>query len=193
MSWDPGVFTRAREQFEQLVEASAAERAERLAALTIEDPALTRLVEELLRADAREDGFLERPASELAREATGDGMADENETLPDSIGELVGPYRLVALLGRGGMGEVYLADRTDGQFEQQVALKLLKRGMDSDEILRRFLRERQILARLDHPNIARLLDGGVAPDHRPYFVLEHVAGTTITEYCATRGSASMSV
>ena len=74
------------------------------------------------------------------------------------------------------MGEVWEAERADGQFDQLVALKLLKRGMDSEEVLRRFLRERQILARLEHPNIARLLDGGIAADGRPYFALERVEG-----------------
>ena len=94
----------------------------------------------------------------------------------------VGPWRLVRELGEGGMGQVLLAERSDGQFEQRAALKLLKRGMDSDAILRRFLRERQILADLDHPNIARLLDGGLADDGRPYFVMEYVDGLAITLY-----------
>ena len=86
---------------------------------------------------------------------------EEPETGQASAGE-IGPYRLVRELARGGMGVVYLAERADGQFEQRVALKLIKRGMDSDEIHRRFLAERQILARLSHPHIARLLDGGVS-------------------------------
>jgi serine/threonine-protein kinase len=98
----------------------------------------------------------------------------------------LGVYRLIRELGRGGMGEVYLAERTDGRFEQQVAIKLVKRGMDSTEILRRFARERRILGRLEHPGIARLLDAGEAADGRPYFVMERVDGEPITEYCRTR-------
>jgi tetratricopeptide (TPR) repeat protein len=98
-------------------------------------------------------------------------------------GALVGRYRLIEEIGRGGMGAVWLAERADGQFEQRVALKLVKRGMDTDEILARFLRERQILARLTHPHIARLLDGGVSGDGRPYFVMEFVAGQPISTYC----------
>jgi serine/threonine-protein kinase len=94
----------------------------------------------------------------------------------------IGPWRVVHEVGRGGMGQVLLAERADGQFEQRVAIKLLKRGMDSDAILTRFLRERQILAGLEHPNIARLLDGGITDDHRPYFVMEYVDGRSITEY-----------
>lgn len=96
---------------------------------------------------------------------------------------LIGPYRLVQEVGRGGMGTVYLAERATGQFQQQVALKLIKRGMDSDAILHRFLHERQILARLHHPSIARLYDGDVTSDGRPYFAMEYVDGTPITAYC----------
>ncbi|HET7617166.1 MAG TPA: serine/threonine-protein kinase, partial [Vicinamibacterales bacterium] len=101
--------------------------------------------------------------------------------------ESLGVYRLIRELGRGGMGEVYLAERTDGRFEQQVAIKLVKRGMDSAEILRRFARERRILGRLEHPGIARLIDAGEAADGRPYFVMERVDGQSITKYCRTRG------
>jgi serine/threonine-protein kinase len=102
------------------------------------------------------------------------------------VGEVCGRWRTTALLGAGGMGEVYAAERVEGHYEQRGALKLLRLGMDSEEILRRFLRERQILARLEHPNIARLLDGGLAEDGRPYFVLERVAGQPITEWCEER-------
>ena len=81
------------------------------------------------------------------------------------------------------MGTVCLAARADGQFEQHVAIKFVKRGMDSEEILRRFAEERRTLATLIHPHIAQLLDGGVAPDGRPYLVMEYVKGVTITHYC----------
>jgi len=101
-------------------------------------------------------------------------------------GERVGPYRIEKEIGRGGMGAVFLAERADGAFEQRVALKLVKRGMDSDAVLRRFEQERQILARLQHPGIARLLDGGLAPDGRPYFAMEVVEGEPITAYCDAR-------
>ena len=111
----------------------------------------------------------------------------EEERIADLRGETVGVYRLIEPLGRGGMGEVYLGERADGRFEQKVAVKLVKRGMDSVEILRRFARERRILARLEHPGIARLLDGGETPDGRPYFVMELVEGEAITDYCRVRG------
>ena len=98
------------------------------------------------------------------------------------IGRRIGAYAIVREIGRGGMGAVYLAKRADGQFEKEVAIKLLKRGTDTDEILRRFHAERRILARLDHPNIARLLDAGTTDDGLPYFVMEHVDGVPITSY-----------
>ncbi len=115
-----------------------------------------------------------------------DELGPEGDRIQDLAGEILGVYRLIEPLGRGGMGEVYLAERADGRFEQKVALKLVKRGMDSREILRRFARERRILARLEHPGIARLLDAGETPGGRPYFVMERVDGQRITEYCRTR-------
>jgi eukaryotic-like serine/threonine-protein kinase len=182
----PGRFREARDLFADLVELSSAERETRLAALEARDPGLGAEVRRLLEADAKAGAFLEEPAQErlaaLAEE--GAGEADDEPEIP--VGERIGPYRTLRLLGRGGMGEVFLAERADGQFEQQVALKLVKRGMDSEEILLRFRRERQILARLSHPNIARLFDGGLAEDGRPYFALECVDGETITAFSASR-------
>jgi serine/threonine protein kinase/tetratricopeptide (TPR) repeat protein len=98
----------------------------------------------------------------------------------------VGPYRLIREIGRGGMGAVYLAVRDDDAFEKRVAIKILKRGMDTDSIVRRFRNERQILAGLDHPNIAVLLDGGTTSDGRPFFVMEFVEGVQIVAYCEVR-------
>ena len=95
----------------------------------------------------------------------------------------VGPYLLRGEIGRGGMATVYAAERADREFERKVAVKILRRGMDTDDIVRRLRRERQILANLDHPGIARLLDGGTAEDGRPYVVMEHIAGEPIDVYC----------
>jgi serine/threonine-protein kinase len=106
---------------------------------------------------------------------------------PGADGRRAGPYRLLRELGRGGMGVVYLAERVEGGFEQRAAIKLLKRGMDSEAILRRFLRERQILASLEHPSVARLLDGGVTEEGQPYFAMEYVDGRPLIEYCRARG------
>ena len=97
-------------------------------------------------------------------------------------GEIFGPYRILKKVGIGGMGTVYLAERADGSFDQQVAIKVVKKGMDSELVLERFKFERQVLAKLQHPNIARLLDGGVTTDGRPFFVMEYVVGETITAY-----------
>ena len=104
----------------------------------------------------------------------------------DIDGVRIGPYRLVKELGRGGMGTVYLGVRSDDSFQKRVALKVLKRGMDTDAIVRRFRNERQILASLDHPNISGLLDGGTTPDGLPYFAMEFVEGQPIDEYCEAR-------
>jgi eukaryotic-like serine/threonine-protein kinase len=100
----------------------------------------------------------------------------------DRIGERIGAYEVLNELGRGGMGAVYLARRADGQFEKRVAIKILKRGTDTDEVLRRFRIEQQILANLEHPNITRLLDAGTTGDGLPYFVMEFIDGTPITKF-----------
>jgi eukaryotic-like serine/threonine-protein kinase len=109
-------------------------------------------------------------------------MAFTHQAPAQPSGRRIGAYEIVREIGRGGMGAVYLAKRVDGQFEKEVAIKLLKRGTDTDEILRRFQAERRILARLDHPNIARLLDAGTTDDGLPYFVMDHIAGAPITRY-----------
>ena len=109
--------------------------------------------------------------------------SDETNRSVASIGQQIGSYKIIRELGRGGMGAVYLAARADESFDKLVALKLIKRGMDSDTIIKRFVKERQIPANLDHQNIARMIDGGTTEDGRPYFVLDYIEGTTITSYC----------
>ena len=117
-----------------------------------------------------------------------------DDALDETLEPRVGTYRLVRELGQGGMGTVFLAVRDDDEFHKRVAIKILTRGMDTDYIVRRFRTERQILAGLDHPNIARLLDGGTTADGRPYLVMEYVDGAPLVEYaeraCSTptRGS-----
>ena len=139
---------------------------------------MTRDREEWQRAIARD--FLESGAEQFAAPYLATDRPGE------LAGTVIGRYRLIEEIGRGGMGTVWRAARADGQFEQEVALKLIKRGMDSDEVLARFVRERQILARLQHRHIARLLDGGVSDDGRPYFVMELAQGPPITTYCEQR-------
>ncbi len=128
-------------------------------------------VESLLGYDDRLDDFA--AAAPLDRLLAAEDRA---------VGQRVGPYRITGVLGRGGMGAVYRAERAEG-FEQTVALKLVRAGVDSPEALERFHRERQILARLEHPHIARLLDGGTTADGRPYFAMELVEGEPIDQYC----------
>src|SRR5208282_4412453 len=98
-------------------------------------------------------------------------------------GDRIGPYRVLRTLGAGGMGEVYLAERADAQFEQQVAIKVVHGGTVASGVHSRLKLERQILAQLDHPNIAHLLDGGSLPDGRAYIVMEYVDGIAIDAYC----------
>ena len=144
-----------------------------------DDTGLRREVESLL---AQSEDELESVAQVI-------GVTCSGPLLPAEIGRKVGNYELVRELGRGGMGAVWLARRADQQFEKLVALKLLKRGTDTDEVLRRFHAERQILARLEHPNIARLLDGGMTDDGLPYFVMEYVDGKPLTDYCIAENLA----
>src|SRR5256885_3112210 len=105
---------------------------------------------------------------------------------PSRGGEPVGAYVIVRELGRGGMGTVFLAERADGQFEKQVAIKILNRGADTAEILRRFRAERQILAKLDHPNIARLFDAGTTDDGLPYFIMDYIVGAPVTRFAVAQ-------
>jgi len=114
-------------------------------------------------------------------------VTGETESQPEPLqaGTLLGPWEIERLVGQGGMGEVYQARRADQAFELRVAIKLLKRGLDTHQVIRRFLLERRILAQLTHPNIAHALDAGAAPDGRPYLVMEYVEGQPITEYART--------
>ncbi len=172
-------WLRLSELFNELVDLSAAARAARLAELGAGDPALRSDLERLL-AEVEDPGVLDAPAVEAFSALLESVDPAEPEEV---LGQRVGPYRIVEELGRGGMGVVYLAERADGQFEQRVALKLVKRGLDTDEVLARFRRERQILARLEHQAIARLYDGGATEDGRPYFAMEFVEGEPVTAYC----------
>ena len=149
-----------------------------------DDPTLRRELYELLESCERSGGFLEDSAASFAAPLV--AAAEDGETREPGAGLLVGPYRVLHELARGGMGTVYLAERADGQFEQRVALKLIKLGMDSEEVHRRFLAERRILARLSHSHIARLLDGGVTAAGQPYFAMEYVDGIPLTRFCNER-------
>ena len=138
------------------------------------EPELRAELESLFRYDTAQQPEVEAALGAGAAWVV-DGEALEGRTL--------GAYRIERELGRGGMSVVYLAARDDGEFRKQVAIKLIKRGMDTDAVVGRLRRERRILAALEHPYIARLLDGGTTPDTRPYIVMEHVDGLPIDRYC----------
>ncbi len=161
---------------EGALEREEPERAGFLEAACQGDDELRREVESLAASEAEIGDFIETPVFRI--------RLDEVEPL--AAGERIGVWRIVREIGRGGMGAVYLAERADQEFEQRVAIKVVRRGMDTDEIVRRFRSERQILAHLDHPNIAKLFDGGTTDDGRPYFVMEYVEGKPIDEFCDER-------
>jgi eukaryotic-like serine/threonine-protein kinase len=167
--------------FDEAAERAAAERADFLRAACGADEELRWQVEDLLAAHAAAGSFIERPA--LDKETLWfDGREGEPPAADLNL-RRIGPYRLLKEIGKGGMGAVYLAVRDDDEYRKEVAVKLIKRGMDTEDVIRRFRHERQILASLDHPHIARLLDGGTSEDGLPYFVMEHIAGEPIDRYC----------
>ena len=161
---------RVDELLDDLFDLPETERIANLRARRIEDSVVLAEVESLLRAASAAGGFLAMPPQSLAHAEP-----------PEGLGLRLGAWRTIRLIGRGGVGEVYEARRADGNFEQRVAIKLLQREAAAQ--LERFQAERQILARLEHPGIARLYDGGVAEDGRPFMVMEFVEGRPITEYC----------
>ena len=182
---------REEQLFLEVVELPFESRAEYLASACGDDDTLRVRVESLLRANDRADGFLEPlvppPSTVISKNnhllaTTNDFIHDLSASNEDFAGRCIGRYRLTGVLGEGGMGTVYAAD----QFEpvhRAVAVKVIRPGMDSASILNRFEAERQALALMDHPNIARILDGGVTDERRPYFVMERVIGRPLTEYC----------
>ncbi len=169
----PERWCRVGELFHEAFEIAPEGRAEWLEKVCEADGELRRELLSLLESDrSAGEGFVRgRLKSAFA------SFREANST------KRAGPYRLIRELGRGGMGTVFLGERDDDQYQTQVAVKLVRPGMDPDFILRRFRRERQTLAQLNHPHIARLLDGGTTEDGLPYIVMEHIDGVRITDYC----------
>ncbi len=176
-------LAQALTKLEQLIELAPSQRQFQLDQLRTENAELAQRVEHLLAADAQSDGMLEHGLAAIASPALmhAAGNGEKQAKVSNRHGEIIDRWRLLEPLGRGGMGEVWLAERID-QFEQKAALKLLKRGMDSDSILQRFRRERQILARLEHHGIARLIDGGMTEAGLPFFAMECILGESILNY-----------
>lgn len=174
---------KIREVFDEVAELEPSERAARLEKICGGDAELRAEVERLLQALQDAGDFIERPAL-----ASFDRASEEptRELTLEMAGQRIGQYRVLRELGRGGMGIVYLAERADGEFRKQVAIKLIA-STANEQIKQRFRRERQILADLDHPNIARLLDGGTL-DGQPFVVMEFVPGQSLRERLRERGA-----
>ncbi len=182
---DPDRWERVQQILGDALELEGAARRAFLDEACAGDATLRAEVLSLLDASAHADSYFSDLASRVGIAEHADGPIPP--AAPDLEGRRIGAYRLGPLLGRGGMGAVYAADRADGQFELSAALKILPLGATSPDAYRRFLEERRILARLEHPNIARLYDGGVTEDGTPYFVMERVDGLPLTEYCRAHG------
>jgi serine/threonine protein kinase/tetratricopeptide (TPR) repeat protein len=181
MTADVERWRRIEQILDDALDVPPAERPALLDARCAGDADLRAAVARMLAACERADAHFETPvlsAADVVDDAPAGGGRDQFQP-----GDRVGAYRVTGLLGRGGMGAVYRAERADGAFDREVALKVIKRGMDTDEIVARFRRERQILARLQHPNIASLLDGGVTESGLPYFVMELVEGRPVDVWC----------
>lgn len=173
--------------FTEVLELDSKQREAILAERCVEDEDLRLAVERLLVADSRSGNFLigsaETLVSDAFEEALRQGAEDLDATRSSRIGERIGSWRLVREIGRGGMARVFLAERADGEFQHTVAVKLIRRGLDTEDFIERFRAERQILSSLRHPNIATLIGGGTTDDGLPYLVLEYVDGQPITDYC----------
>lgn len=164
--------------FDEFLNLTSPEIDQRLQELEIEQPETARCLRSLLEHDRPDEEVLDQPVGQILGE-----LLAENPSTRDATGRMIGRYRLLRQIGRGGMGVVYEAERADGEFEQRVAVKLLRWSADSESADARFSRERRILARLEHPGIARLLDGGKSAEGRPYLVMELVAGRPLDAYC----------
>lgn len=167
-------WQEARRLFHACIELSTPDRADLLERECAGDPGMKADVQSLLAEADGIGSFMEQPAAESGFVRVPHGSR---------VGQRIGAYEIVELLAEGGMGGVYKAVRADDQYRQQVAIKLVRRGLEGDLMLARFKAERQILASLDHPHIARMLDGGLTDDGLPYFVMELIDGEAIDQYC----------
>ncbi|MEE8143709.1 MAG: serine/threonine-protein kinase, partial [Planctomycetota bacterium] len=170
-------WERIQELFQNALEQGPGERTHFIETACARDGELLAEVQALLDSHKAMGSFFEEAVDDSAQT-----LVQEDDSASWQ-GKVIGPYQILRKLGEGGIGAVYLGDRIDEEFRRQVAIKIVKRGMDTEDILRRFRNERQILATLDHPNIAKLFDGGTTEDGLPYFVMEYIDGVRIDEYC----------
>jgi serine/threonine protein kinase len=174
-----------KDKLDAILNLAPEQRPAYLEQVSAADPELRRELESLIASHEQAGtDFLNVPPPQAADPSAPDDL-DQDHRDP-MIGRRLGTYEIVEQIGAGGMGEVYRAIRADDQYRKQVAIKLVRAGQNSDFVIRRFKNERQILATLDHPNIARLLDGGTTEEGIPYFVMELIEGQPITEYCDSR-------
>jgi serine/threonine protein kinase len=178
----PERWRQIEEIFHEALELDPSARNEFLKASANGDDELRVEVKKLLDQFDEASSFIEQPLYDSAKSGVLEALLDDSNDDP-MVGKLLGNYRIEREIGRGGMGAVYEAYRADGEFRLRVALKVVKRGIDTDFVLKRFRNERQILAALDHPFITRLIDGGTTDDGRPYFVMEYIDGLTLYRYC----------
>jgi len=189
---DADRWRRLEELFDKVLDCPLNDRKAFIDRACADDPTLKTEVTRLLALhEEAPDSFLNIPALQMAGGITvkdaGAIPLESNERNPDREPKwLIGSYELIREIGRGGMGAVYLARRADDQYQKQVAIKVLRAGLENDDIIRRFRNERQILAGLDHPNIAHFLEGGATADGKPYYVMENIAGRPIDDYCDDR-------
>ena len=177
---NPEDWERAKDILDAALELPAAERSAYVAAATGGDAALAREVESLLAANEGDWELFDASRAGWAP------PFEPPEPARRRIGERIGAWEILEEIGHGGMGQVYLARRADDEFQKKVAIKLVRSGMASAEVLQRFRNERQISAALEHPGIARLIDGGTTERGEPYFVMEYVPGVPLLEYCRSR-------
>ena len=176
-TWTPELLAQISRLLDAALDVPAAMRSAWIDSRTEEDPAAIAHVRRMLvEREAFDDDYLDMPCIQVADDIDGDALE----------GQMIGPYRLVETLGRGGMGTVHIGERVGGVRGHLVAVKILRRGMDTDEIVARFQREREILAQLKHPHITRLIDGGATESGRAWFAMELVNGQPITAYCDER-------
>jgi serine/threonine-protein kinase len=178
---NPERWARVERLFDEVADMTPSDRAAHLAKACGADTELRTYIESLARSDMAKSSIMQdsiRGVLELAM--------PETRSITDMVGERIGPYRVVRVIGSGGMGVVYLAERADEQYRQRVAIKVVRQRLVYPEIAERLVGERQILANLDHPNIARLFDGGTTADGTPYLVMEYIDGLPVDDYCDGR-------
>ncbi len=176
-------WRRVKDIFFEVLEKPQAARADFLREVCAADSDLRAEVENLLAAHFESESFIENPAFEVASVFK---QKDANNQTEKHFGN----YKIIREIGAGGMGAVFLAERSDGEFEQQVAVKIIRQSLADKQLINRFKRERQILASLNHPNIAKLLDGGITPDGLPFLAMEYIEGLPVNEY-VERGNLSV--